>query len=167
MEIRKAESKDITIIMEIMNEAIVNTTSNYYYEVRTAEYVERWFNQKQIENLPLLVYELDGKTIAFGTYGPFRTKDAYKFTVEHSIYVHNNYRGKGIGKQLLIALIEKAKSGGMHTIIGGIDAANEGSYQFHKKLGFVEVGRFKEVGYKFDRWLDLVFMQLILTNGNG
>ena len=100
--------------------------------------------------------------VAYGSYGIFRAWEAYKFSVEHSIYVQQDFQGQGIGKQLLIALVERAKKDGFHTMIAGIDADNEKSYAFHKKLGFVEVGKFKEVGYKFDRWLDLVFMQLML-----
>jgi phosphinothricin acetyltransferase len=113
--------------------------------------------------MPVLVCEINGQAVAYGSYGIFRAWDAYKFSVEHSIYVHKNFQGQGIGKQLLIALIDKAKQDGYHTMIAGIDADNQKSCEFHKKLGFFEVGRFKEVGYKFDRWLDLVFMQLMLN----
>jgi phosphinothricin acetyltransferase len=84
--------------------------------------------------------------------------------VEHSIYVHKDYQGRGIGKKLLEALITAAKEGGYHTMIAGIDASNQKSCDFHAKFGFVEAGRIKEVGYKFDKWLDLVFMQLIFTD---
>jgi len=114
--------------------------------------------------MPVLVCEIDGQAVAYGSYGAFRAWDAYKFSVEHSIYVQKNFQGQGIGKQLLVALVDKAKKGGFHTMIAGIDADNQKSYDFHKKLGFFEVAKFKEVGYKFDRWLDLIFMQLMLND---
>ena len=163
MHIREAQQKDLTIILDIMNEAILNTTSIYDYGIRSHEFVENWFAKKQLDEIPVLVYEINGNAVAYGSYGIFRAWDAYKFSVEHSIYVHKNFQGQGIGKQLLIALIDKAKKNGYHTMIAGVDAANQKSYDFHKKLGFIEAGRFKEVGYKFDRWLDLIFMQLMLN----
>ena len=162
MHIREAEQKDLPIILDIMNDAILNTTSIYDYGIRSNEFAENWFARKGLDNMPVLVCEINGNAVAYGSYGIFRAWDAYKFSVEHSIYVQKNFQGQGIGKQLLIALIEKAKKDGYHTMIAGIDADNQKSYQFHQKLGFVEAGRFKEVGYKFDRWLDLIFMQLML-----
>jgi L-amino acid N-acyltransferase len=162
MFIREAEQQDLQIILDIMNDAILNTTSIYDYRVRTNEFVENWFNKKQADKMPVLVCESNNKTVAYGTYGIFRAWDAYKFSVEHSIYVQRDFQGQGIGKQLLMALIGKAKKDGYHTMIAGIDASNQKSCDLHKKLGFNEAGRFKEVGYKFDKWLDLVFMQIML-----
>ncbi len=160
--LRTAEHLDLPIILEIMNEAILNTTAIYDYKSRSMEFVEVWFAKKQADNLPVLVYELEGKVVGYGTYGIFRAWDAYKFSVEHSIYVHVDHQGKGIGKTLLTALIKAAKTSGYHTMIGGIDASNQKSCDFHGKFGFAEAGRIKDAGYKFDRWLDLVFMQLML-----
>src|SRR5687768_11859941 len=163
MHIREAEHKDLKIILDIMNDAILNTTSVYDYGIRNDDFVLNWFSKKHLDNMPVLVCEINDQAVAYGSYGIFRAWDAYKFSVEHSIYVHKNFQGQGIGKQLLIALIDKAKTDGYHTMIAGIDAVNQKSCDFHKKLGFFEVGRFKEVGYKFDRWLDLVFMQKMLN----
>ena len=163
MFIRDAELRDLPIILDIMNDAVLNTTSIYDYGIRNNEFVENWFNKKQLDKMPVLVCEINNKTVAYGSYGIFRAWDAYKFSVEHSIYVHKDFRGQGTGKQLLMALIEKAKKDGYHTMIAGIDADNQNSFNFHKKLGFREVGKFKEVGFKFDRWLDLVFLQLMLN----
>ena len=95
-------------------------------------------------------------------YSEFRFREAYKFTVEHSVYVHENFHGKGIGKLLLQELIALAQKQNLHTMIAVIDAENQGSVAFHEKFGFKTVGIIKESGYKFDRWLDSVFMQLIL-----
>lgn len=163
MNIRNAEKKDLPIILEIMNEAILNTTAIYDYKSRDEAYLEAWFTKKQADNMPVLVYDLEGNAVAYGTFGVFRAWEAYKFSVEHSIYVHVTHQGKGIGKKLLVALIEAAKTGGFHTMIAGIDASNQKSCDFHAQFGFVEAGRIKDAGYKFDRWLDLVFMQLILS----
>lgn len=162
MKIREALKEDLPVILEIMNDAILNSTAIYDYNVRTTEYINNWFEKKHTESLPVIVGELEGKTIGFGSYGIFRAFDGYKYSAEHSIYIAKGFRGMGRGGELLQKLIVLAKEQGFHTLIAGIDADNEGSCKFHSKFGFVEVGRFREVGYKFDRWLDLVFMQLLL-----
>jgi len=163
MILRNADKKDLSIILDIMNEAILNTTAIYDYKSRDESYVNTWFEKKQVEKFPVIVCEINNKAVGYGSFGPFRAWEAYKFSVEHSIYVHKDYRGKGIGKELLQALINAAKAGGYHTMIGGIDASNQKSCDFHAKFGFEEVGRIKDAGYKFEKWLDLVFMQLILS----
>ncbi len=160
--IRNATVEDIPQILEIVNHAILHTTSNYLYDVQTLENQLQWFEDKKSKNFPIIVADYNGTAIGFGTYGTFREKIGYQFTVEHSVYVAQEFIGKGIGKQLLLALIVLAKDEGYHTMIGGIDAANTGSIAFHKKFGFVETGILKEVGFKFGTWLDLQFMQLIL-----
>lgn len=160
--IRKATTADVPTILAIVNHAILHTTSNYLYDVQSLETQLAWFEDKKKKKFPVLVADYNGNTIGFGTYGTFREKIGYQFTVEHSVYIAEDFIGKGIGRLLLEALIEKAKSEGYHTMIGGIDAANKGSIAFHKKLGFVENGVLKEVGFKFGKWLDLQFMQLIL-----
>ena len=112
--------------------------------------------------MPVIVAEIDNEVVGFGTFGIFRPWPAYQFSVEHSIYVHKNARSKGIGKSLLTELIVLAKNGGYHTMIAGVDGSNKGSFEFHKKFGFEEIGTFKEVGFKFAKWLDLRFLQLFL-----
>src|SRR5436190_11056923 len=128
MLIREAQQKDLGIILDSMNDAILNTTSIYDYGIRSTEFVENWFAKKRSDNMPVLVCEIDGQTVAYGSYGIFRAWDAYKFSVEHSIYVQKNFREQGIGKHLLIALVDKAKKGGFHAMIAGIDADNQKSY---------------------------------------
>jgi len=160
--IRNATVDDIPQILEIVNHAILHTTSNYLYDVQTLENQLQWFEDKKSKQFPIIVADCNGTAIGFGTYGTFREKIGYQFTVEHSVYVAPEFIGKGIGKQLLLALIVLAKDEGYHTMIGGIDAANTGSIAFHRKFGFVETGIIKEVGFKFGKWLDLQFMQLIL-----
>ena len=112
MFIREAQKKDLSIILEIMNDAILHSTSIYDYEIRSAQFVENWFNKKRLDKLPVLVAEIDGSAVAYGSYGIFRAWDAYKFSVEHSIYVQKNFQGQGIGKQLLIELINPPVAAG-------------------------------------------------------
>lgn len=162
MEITNAELIDLPAILEIMNHAILYSTSVYDYSPRSAESVAKWFARKNEDNFPVLVMKEEGRVLGYATYGIFRPWDGFKFSAEHSIYVADGNQGKGIGSALLAGLIIRARDQGFHTLIAGIDASNEGSVHFHKKLGFVETGRLREVGFKFDRWLDLVFMQLIL-----
>lgn len=163
MIIREAKHKDLPFILDIMNDAILNSTAIYDYGIRNPEFVENWFDKKRIDKMPVLVCEVNDHAVAYCSYTLFRPWHAYQYSVEHSIYVHKDYQGQSIGKQLLGSLIEKAKQGGYHTMIAGIDASNVQSCLFHEKFGFQEVGRLKEVGYKFDRWLDLIFMQLMLN----
>lgn len=162
--IRKATEKDLEAILEIVNYNILNTTSIYDYEPRTLAQQKTIFDDKVKANFPLIVIEVDGEVAGFGTYGTFRFKEGYKFTVEHSVYVSINHQGKGLGKLLLAELIELAKKQKLHTMIAVIDAENQNSVEFHKQFGFKTVGIIKESAYKFDKWLDTVFMQLILEN---
>ena len=110
----------------------------------------------------MIIAELDGQVVGFGSIGVFRARPAYKYSGEHSVHVHADHRGKGIGGILLKALIVEAKRLELRTLIGGIDSENVASIAFHARHGFVECARMKDVAYKFGRWLDLVFMQLIL-----
>ena len=161
-QIRKANIGDIPDILSIVNHAIAHSTANYSYEEISLDIQQAWFKTKQAQNFPVIVAVIDEKVVGFGTYGTFREKIGYQFTVEHSVYVAEDHIGKGIGSCLLAELIALAKSEGYHVMIGGIDAANLDSIAFHKKFGFTENGVLKEVGFKFGRWLDLQFMQLIL-----
>ena len=160
--IREAVIEDIPSILKIVNHAIIHTTSNYNYEIQSLAGQTKWFEDKKAKNFPIIVAVSKNEVIGFGTYGTFREKIGYQFTVEHSVYVVENYIGKGVGKLLLKALIELAKSQNIHVMIGAIDAENLSSIAFHEKFGFEVVGNIRQVAFKFDRWLDLVLMQLIV-----
>ena len=162
VSVRKATTSDIFSILEIVNYSIEKTTANYNYEPQSLESQQKWFDNKMEAGFPILVAVLDEIVIGFGTYGTFREKIGYQFTVEHSVYVAPNFIGKGVGKVLLTELIQTARANGFHTMIGGIDASNAQSIAFHAKFGFKECGIIKEAGFKFGRWLDLLFMQLLL-----
>lgn len=190
ISIRQARESDIPGILGIYNDAILNTTALYTYEPFTLQMMQQWFTEKTAKNLPVFVAEYPvaiksssgaaGPTdpadpagpadpaaspvAGFASYGPFRPWPAYKYSVEHSIYVHKDQRGKGIAKKLLRTLIDHATTANLHTIVAGIDSQNEVSINLHKKFGFKETGQIAQVGYKFGHWLDLVFMQLILGN---
>lgn len=155
-------AKDGAAILAIVNDAILNTTAWYEYDPWDQARLTSWFDAKQAEGWPLLVAEDDGVTLGFASFGSFRARPAYAQTVEHSVYVAAAARGRGVGRRLLDAIVAEATRRGHHTMIGGVDAANEGSLAFHRAAGFLEAGRMREVGRKFDRWLDLVFMQKIL-----
>lgn len=161
-KVRNATSEDLEAILEIVNYNILNTTAIYDYEPRTLTQQKAIFDDKIKEGFPLIVVEVDHKITGFGTYGAFRFKEGYKFTVEHSVYVAVNQQGKGLGKLLLAALIQIAKKQKRHTMIAVIDAENQNSVEFHKQFGFETVGIIKESAFKFDKWLDTVFMQKII-----
>ncbi|ESU28655.1 phosphinothricin N-acetyltransferase YncA [Flavobacterium limnosediminis JC2902] len=162
ISIRQATVEDMPSVLKIINHEILNSTSIYDYEPRTLGQQIAIFKEKKDNNFPFIVAEKDEMIVGFGTYGRFRFREAYKFTVEHSVYVHRDYTGNGIGSTLLKELIEIAKLQKLHTMIGVIDSENKGSISFHERLGFKVAGQLKETGYKFDRWLDSVFVQLIL-----
>ena len=162
LTIRPAKSGDLDKILEIVNHSILHTTANYNYDIQTLEIQTKWFEDKKTKNMPVVVADLNGEVVGFGSYGQFREKIGYQYTVEHSVYVVDNVIGKGIGTKLLTELIRLAKEQGFHVMIGAIDGDNKGSIAFHEKIGFTAIGTIREVGYKFDHWLDLVFMQLIL-----
>ncbi|QSI78521.1 GNAT family N-acetyltransferase [Niveibacterium microcysteis] len=150
-------------ILAIFNEAIVNSTALYDYTPRPPESMVTWFETKRKGGFPVLgIEDADGRLLAFGSYGTFRAWPAYKYSVEHSVYVHKDHRGKGLGPELMQALIAAARRNGVHAMIGGIDASNAGSIALHQRLGFKHVGTLPEVGFKFGRWLDLAFYQLLL-----
>jgi len=162
MKIRNATENDLPEILEIFNYEIIHTSYVYIYEPWTMEYVTEWFRKKRKNNFPFLVVEIDNQVAGYATFGKFRDRPAYDSTVEYSVYIHQDHRRKGIALQLVQRLIEIAKEQGRHSIIGGLDAGNKPSYEFHKRLGFTEVAHIKSVATKFDKWLDLVLFQLIL-----
>ena len=162
ISIRAAAERDVQRILEIINYEIEHSTVVYDYEPRTYAQQLQWFQKKQADQMPVIVAEELNQILGFATYGIFRPWDAYQYSVEHSIYIDKSARSKGIGKLLMTELIQLAKSGGYHTMIAGVDGSNEGSFEFHKRFGFEEIGTFKQVGYKFDQWLDLRFLQLFL-----
>lgn len=160
--LRAATVDDLPAILDIYNDVILTTTAVYSEVPHTLDMRLAWFNERQSAGFPVIVAERDGVIAGFGTYGHFRVWPCYRYTVEHSVYVHKDFRGRGISKILLTEIISRAKAAGMHALIAGVDSENNVSLQLHLKFGFEQVARFKEVGFKFGRWLDLVFLEMIL-----
>jgi len=149
-------------ILDILNEAIANSTSLYDYRPRPPESMVGWFKAKESGRYPVIGALHHEQLLGFASFGSFRAWPAYKYTVEHSVYVHREHRGKGIGAALLERLIDAAREQQYHVMVGGIDAANRASVALHEKLGFIHAGTIPQVGFKFGRWLDLAFYQLLL-----
>lgn len=151
-------------ILDILNDAIVTSTALYDYEPRSVESMDAWFATKAAGNYPVIgAVTQDGELAGFASFGAFRNFPAYKYTLEHSVYVHRDYRGQGIGEVLLKAVIEAATIRGYHALIGAIDAENLASLKLHEKFGFERVATLPQVGFKFGRWLDLALVQLTLA----
>lgn len=161
--IRQATEKDLIDILEIYNDAILNTTAIYDYTEHTLEERKQWFEKRKQDGCPLLVFEKEDRVVGFATYGQFRVYPAFKYTIEHSVYVHKDYRNLGIGKVLLKELIDIANKDEYMTMVACIDSLNEGSIKIHEKFGFKYSGTITKAGYKFGKWLDLVFYQLDLS----
>ncbi|NIY74038.1 N-acetyltransferase [Thalassospira sp. HF15] len=166
MHLRGATKDDVPEILEIYNQVLRDSTAIYDDTPSTLDERHAWFEERQEKGFPVFVVEHDGRVLGFGSYGPWRTRWGYRFTVEHSVHVHIDHRGKGVGGVLVRALIAHAKQAGKHVMMGGIDAENVNSIRFHERFGFVEVGRARQVARKFDRWLDLVTMQLFLEDAS-
>lgn len=150
-------------ILAIFNDAIATSTALYDYKPRPREAMDGWFKTKQQGGFPVVGLEnADGELMAFASYGTFRAFPAFKYSVEHSVYVDGRFRGRGLGEAMMAILIERARANGVHVLVGGIDASNQGSIRLHEKLGFVHAGTIRQAGFKFGRWLDLAFYQLTL-----
>ena len=151
-------------ILEIFNEAIANSTAIYEYVPFKADYMEKWFEAKVQGRYPVFGFENDaGELAGFASYGKFRDRPAYKYAVEHSVYVDTRFRGQKLGRRLLEAVIDAAARQNYHVLIGGIDATNAVSIRLHESFGFTHCGTVAQAGFKFGRWLDLALYQKILA----
>ena len=163
MLVREAQEEDLGGILAIYNDVIATSTAIYTQEPATLADRHAWFATRRQQGFPVLVAAEGPDVLGFSSFGDWRGAwPGYRYTVEHSVHVRADCRGIGIGRKLIEALLPRALAMGKHVMIGGIDAANEASIRFHARLGFGEVARFREVGHKFGRWLDLVFMQRLL-----
>lgn len=164
--IRDATVDDIPAITAIYNEDVLTTTVNWNAETVDDDDRRSWFAGRTSAGLPVLVaVDESDAVLGYASYGDFRSFSGYRHTVEHSVYVRGEARGRGLGKALTIALIGRARDAGKHVMVAAIDAANVTSISLHERLGFVHAGRLDQVGTKFGRWLDVVFLQLTLDDG--
>ncbi|WP_176086822.1 GNAT family N-acetyltransferase [Martelella sp. HB161492] len=159
MLIRDARESDLPVIVDIYNDAVVNTTAIWNDVLIDLENRMYWLDQRRQRGFPVLVAEQEGAVLGYASYGDWRAFDGYKHTVEHSVYVHKDARGKGTGLKLMEELLIRARAGKVHVMIAAIDASNTASIRLHEKLGFQHTGLYREVGTKFGRWLDLATLQ--------
>lgn len=166
MIIRAAVESDAEIIAEIYNDAVLNTTAIWNENRIDVANRIAWINSRQQAGFPVIVAtdDNDDTVLGYASYGDWRPWDGYRHTVEHSVYVHKDVRGKGAGAALMQGLIQLAREAGKHVMVAAIESENAASIALHKKLGFIESGRMTEVGTKFGRWLDLTFLQLRLDD---
>ena len=163
IEVRPATDGDLPAIQDIYNHAVLHTTASYDYEPWDMRKRVDWFTDHVRNDYPVLVAEnTTGRVVGWGSLSRFHARPGYRFTAEDSIYVAQDSRNCGIGKQLLAPLIDAARARQFHSIIGLIDAQNDISIRLHARFGFEKVAFLKQVGHKFDRWLDVVYMQLML-----
>lgn len=163
MQVRPAQRSDLPTINEIYNDAVLNTTASYDYTPRPMEQRIEWFEKHAQQQLPVFV-AVDGanRVLGWSSLSYYRERIGYRFTVENSVYVAAAERGRGVGKLLIPPLLESARALGLHAVIAAIDTDNAASIRLHARFGFEEVGRFKQVGFKFNRWLDVVYMEHLL-----
>jgi phosphinothricin acetyltransferase len=163
MKIRAALETDLPEILQIYNEAVLTTTATYDYEPRTLASQQAWFADHLQTGYPVFVADGDQGVAGWSSLSRYHTRYGYRFTAENSIYVAADRRGQGIGKQLMVPLIQSARQMGLRAILAGIDAENQASLRLHTHFGFEPVAHFKQIGYKFDRWLDVIFLELLLS----
>ena len=157
-----ATRQDLPEVLGIYNEVIRNSTAVYSEVEFSAERGDAWFAAKRSQGFPLVVARDASGIAGFGTLGEFRPWPCYGHSVEHSVHVRSDLRGRGIGRALLLELVERARRLHKHVMIAGVDAENLASIRLHQSMGFVVVGHLHEVGFKFGRWLDLVFLERAL-----
>jgi phosphinothricin acetyltransferase len=173
MVIRDASVRDVPGILAIYNDVIATSTAVYREDPATLDDRLQWFTSRETHGYPILVAEEEDRPegrprrpadqiLGFASYGDFRAWPGYRFSVEHTVHIRADQRGRGAGTRLMRQLMQRAVGQGKHVMIGGVDADNEASLRFHERLGFVRAARLHEVGFKFGRWLDLVFVQRVL-----
>ncbi|GAA5555583.1 L-methionine sulfoximine/L-methionine sulfone acetyltransferase [Acinetobacter schindleri] len=164
VQIREANVNDLESIRDIYNQEILNGTATWNHTAMALSDIQTWFKALQDQNNPILVAEHQptGKVIGYANYDEFRSIQGFYKTIEHAVFLHHDYTGQGIGKQLLLRLMEIATSQGMHIMVAAIDSENIASIHLHRKLGFIQTGYMPQVGEKFGQWRDLVLLQLNL-----
>lgn len=163
MLLRDATPDDLPALLDIHNDAVRTLKAIWTDKLDTAEDRRSWFEARRQAGLPVVVAEMpDGTVAGYGSYGPYRPKEGYRHTMEHSIYVLPQARGSGMGHALLARLVELARQNGHHVLIGSVESGNAASIALHRKLGFEVSGRLPQIGAKFGQWLDLVLMTLVL-----
>jgi phosphinothricin acetyltransferase len=159
--LRDARPDDLPSINAIYNHYVLTSTCTFQIEPETTEGRAAWFAGRGAAH-PVLVAEEDGEVIAWGSLSPFHRREAFAATAENSVYVHAGHQRRGLGSRLLEALLARGRASGLHVIVAAISSDQEGSVALHARHGFVEVGRLREVGRKFGRTLDIIYMQHLI-----
>jgi phosphinothricin acetyltransferase len=159
--IRRATLDDAHAICDIYNHYVLTSTCTYQYEPETLEQRQAWLAQRS-EKHPALVATIDQLVVGWASLSPWKDREGYRFAVEFSVYIHHDYHRRGLGRALIAELIHLAREAGYHTMLGGACSSQTGSLALQEAMGFQRVAHLKEVGYKFDRWLDVIYLQLIL-----
>jgi phosphinothricin acetyltransferase len=162
MVVRDATDADLPAILAIHNDAILNSLAIWQYEAVDLANRRAWFEERRAQGFPVLAVEADGALAGYASYGPFRFGAGYDGTVENSVYIARERRGRGLGLPLMQALLDRARAEGRHVMVAGIGLPNDASVALHTKLGFTQAGTLREIGRKNERWLDLLFMQRML-----
>ena len=162
MHIRDAIEADLPALLAIFNDVVATSTAIYMDAPTTLDERMKWWRSRIDAGYPVVVSEDHTGVTGYASFGEFRSRPGYRFTVEHSVYVRHDRRGASIGQALMTELIERARKASVHVMIAGVDAENIDSIRFHERLGFERVAHFRQVGFKFGRWLDLVFLQRTL-----
>lgn len=163
MKIRTAITSDMECLLDIFNYEVTHSTATFAVNTQTLEERMSWFEAHNCDNHPLIVAEEEDRAVGYASLSEFRSSEAYKKTVELSVYIDHRYRGRGIGEALMMAIIDMARQDeGIHSLVSVITAGNEASIALHKKLGFVYCGSLKAVGEKFGTWLDTENYQLLV-----
>jgi phosphinothricin acetyltransferase len=158
LTIRLATEADLTAINDIYNHYVLHSTCTYQEELEPIEGRQNWFAHHDSRH-PATVAVIQGRVVGWGSLSSFHPRSAYRFTVENSVYIHQEFHRQGIGTALLLDLIDRGRALGHHAIIAGIDAEQAGSIALHAKCGFKKVGHLSQVGFKFGKWLDVVYME--------
>ena len=162
VQIRDAEAPDLETITAIHNDAVVHTTAIWNEEAVDVDDRAAWLAERARRGFPVIVAVDETGVVGYASYGDWRPHSGFRNTVEHSVYVRGDQRGRGVGRTLMEELIDRARTQGLHVMVAAVDSTNVGSIVLHERLGFREVGRLPQVGAKFGRWLDLTFLQLVL-----
>lgn len=162
LTVRDATESDLPAVLAIYNDVVATTTAVYRDDPATLEDRVAWWQDRVQQGFPVLVAVHANEVVGFASFGDFRAWPGYRFTVEHSVHVRADWRSRGVGHALMVPLLDRARAAGKHVMVAGVDADNAGSIRFHERLGFERAGHLREVGFKFGRRLDLVFLQRIL-----
>jgi phosphinothricin acetyltransferase len=162
LTVRDAIESDLPAVLAIYNDVVATTTAVYRDDPATLDDRLAWWRDRVAQRYPVLVAVAGDQVVGFASFGDFRAWPGYRFTVEHSVHVRDDWRGRGVGHALMVPLLDRARALGKHVMVAGVDADNAGSIRFHERLGFERAGHLRQVGFKFGRRLDLVFLQRIL-----